>query len=90
MRAFDWIREHTAHLYHHHFFNPHPIKLSHQAYAAIRAACDALVPGEGARLLDAVALETTGIYRRRYGQRPHPFGHPPIEVCVYMCTRRWV
>ena len=90
MRAFDWIRGTHGSPLSSHLVNPNPIKLSHQAYAAIRAACDALVPGEGARLLDAVALETTGIYRRRYGQRPHPFGHPPVEVCVDMCTRGWV
>ena len=51
-----------------------------QAHLSMLAACDALVPKDGSALLQAVAGEAQGIYRRRYGLKTNPFEFAPVDV----------
>jgi hypothetical protein len=43
-----------------------------EAYKAVLAVCDALVPGNGLELMDAL-METTAVYRKRYGYKKNLF-----------------
>jgi hypothetical protein len=43
-----------------------------EAYKAVLAVCNALVPGNGLELMDAL-METTEVYRKRYGYKKNLF-----------------
>jgi hypothetical protein len=43
-----------------------------EAYKAVLAVCNALVPGNGLELMDAL-METTDVYRKRYGYKKNLF-----------------
>ena len=43
-----------------------------EAYQAVLGACNAMVPGNGLELMDAL-METTEVYRKRYGYKKNLF-----------------
>ena len=66
---------------------PEQEALKLEAYEAMMAACNALVPGAAHLLLNAI-MKTTVVYRKRYGSKRYPFNVKPTESIehAYKCA----
>ena len=60
-----------------------------QAYEAVLAVCNALVPGDAPELVDGL-METTNVYRKRYGYKKRLFdlqGDETLVRALCLCVR---